>query len=290
MTFESFVAEHGQALMRLAFVLTGHRQHAEDLAQTALVDAYRNWAKVAAARRPDSYVRKVLVNAHLSWRRRRWTTERPSEMNDAAAGLLPDPSDALVERDHLRTMLAGLAPRARTVLVLRYYADLTDAAIAETMGITESSVRATASRALATLRGNAAEPASGAERGRAIPPAVTPSTTPPATAPADSSPADRAATSEDIPITKRETTSVDITPARRGTTPPNTALTKRTTSSADTSLTKRTAPSADTPLTKQAITPADITPAQRTTTGVETSATALVAGPITVAKSALEER
>jgi RNA polymerase sigma-70 factor (sigma-E family) len=314
MTFESFVAEHGQALMRLAFVLTGHRQHAEDLAQTALVDAYRNWAKVAAARRPDSYVQKVLVNAHLSWRRRRWTTERPSEMNDAAAGLLPDPSDALVERDHLRTMLAGLAPRARTVLVLRYYADLTDAAIAETMGITESSVRATASRALATLRGNAAGPASGAERGRATPPAVTPSTTPPATAPADSSPADRAATSEDIPTPERETTSVDMTAARRGTTPPDTPLTKRTTSSADTPPTKRTAPSADTPprkrtapsadtpptkrtapsadtpLTKQAITPADTPPAQRTTTGVDTSATAVVAGPITVAKSALEER
>ncbi|MEV4276626.1 SigE family RNA polymerase sigma factor [Actinoplanes xinjiangensis] len=278
MTFESFVAEHGQALMRLAFVLTGHRQHAEDLAQTALVDAYRNWAKVAAARRPDSYVRKVLVNAHLSWRRRRWTTERPSEINDAAAGLLPDPSDALVERDHLRTMLAGLAPRARTVLVLRYYADLTDAAIAETMGITESSVRATASRALAALRGNASGPTSGAERRRATPPGATPSTTPAATAPADSSPANRAATSADVPITERETTSADITSTRRGTTPPDTPLTKQATSSVDT------------PLPKQAITPADTPPSKRTTPGVDTSATALVARPITVAKSALEER
>ncbi|WP_433795933.1 SigE family RNA polymerase sigma factor [Actinoplanes sp. CA-252034] len=155
MTFESFVAEHGQSLVRLAFVLTGDRQHAEDLAQSALVDAYRNWAKVTAARRPDSYVRKVLVNAHLSWRRRRWTTERPSEISDAAAGALPDPGDAFAERDQLRTMLSGLAPRARTVLVLRYYADLSDATIAETMGITESSVRATASRALATLRSQA---------------------------------------------------------------------------------------------------------------------------------------
>ncbi|MEU4158605.1 SigE family RNA polymerase sigma factor [Actinoplanes sp. NPDC026670] len=159
MTFESFVAEHGQALVRLAFVLTSNRQHAEDLAQSALVDAYRNWAKVSAARRPDSYVRKVLVNAHLSWRRRRWTTERPSEIGEAAAGLLPDPGDAYAERDHLRTLLAGLAPRARTVLVLRYYADMSDAVIAETMGITESTVRATASRALATLREDATQQA-----------------------------------------------------------------------------------------------------------------------------------
>ncbi|MFC4069986.1 SigE family RNA polymerase sigma factor [Actinoplanes subglobosus] len=159
MTFESFVAEHGQALVRLAFVLTGHRQQAEDLTQSALVDAYKNWAKVSAARRPDSYVRRVLVNRHLSWRRRLWTTERPTELAEGAAGLLPDPSDALADRDHLRTMLADLAPRARTVLVLRYYADLSDAAIAETMGISESAVRSTASRALATLRARAAKQA-----------------------------------------------------------------------------------------------------------------------------------
>jgi len=53
-------------------------------------------------------------------------------------------------------LLAGLAPRARTVLVLRYYADLDDAAIAQAMGLAESSVRATASRALASLRSAAA--------------------------------------------------------------------------------------------------------------------------------------
>jgi DNA-directed RNA polymerase specialized sigma24 family protein len=53
----------------------------------------------------------------------------------------------------MRGLLSGLAPRARTVLVLRYYADLDDAAIAEAMGVGESSVRATASRALTSLRG-----------------------------------------------------------------------------------------------------------------------------------------
>lgn len=152
MTFESFVAEHGQSLLRLAFVLCGNRQLAEDLTQTALVDAYRHWSKVAAARSPEAYVRRMLVNGHLSWRRRRWTGERPAELGETTAGDVPDPGDALVERDTLRTLLAALAPRARTVLVLRYYLDLDDAAIAETLGVTESSVRATASRALASLR------------------------------------------------------------------------------------------------------------------------------------------
>jgi RNA polymerase sigma-70 factor (sigma-E family) len=152
-TFEEFVADQGAALLRLAFVLTADRQHAEDLTQTALADAYRHWGKVTAARAPEAYVRRMLVNAHLSWRRRRWTTERPSVLDEASGGLLSDPGDVIAARDQMRGLLAGLAPRARTVLVLRYYADLDDAAIAEAMGVGESSVRATASRALTSLRG-----------------------------------------------------------------------------------------------------------------------------------------
>lgn len=156
MTFEEFVADHGQSLLRLAFVLSGDRQLAEDLTQTALADAYRHWRKVAAARHPEAYVRRILINAHLSWRRHRWTTERTAEPDQVAGAFLVDPSDAIVAREHARSMLAGLAPRARTVLVLRYYADLDDAAIAEAMRVSVSSVRATASRALASLRGTAA--------------------------------------------------------------------------------------------------------------------------------------
>ena len=156
MTFEEFVADHGQSLLRLAFVLTGDRHLAEDLAQTALADAYRHWRKVAAARAPEAYVRRMLVNAHLSWRRRRWTTERPAEPAEASTSPLADPGEAVAARDHIRVLLTGLAPRARTVLVLRYYADLDDAGIAAAMGVSESSVRATASRALASLRGAAA--------------------------------------------------------------------------------------------------------------------------------------
>jgi RNA polymerase sigma-70 factor (sigma-E family) len=155
-TFEEFVADQGQSLLRLAFVLTGEWHMAEDLTQTALADAYRHWRKVAAARHPEAYVRRILINAHLSWRRRRWTTERSTQLDESSSGYLVDPSDAIVSREHTRAMLAGLAPRARTVLVLRYYADLDDAAIAEAMRVSVSSVRATASRALASLRATAA--------------------------------------------------------------------------------------------------------------------------------------
>jgi RNA polymerase sigma factor (sigma-70 family) len=59
---------------------------------------------------------------------------------------------ALAARDELRRALSRLAPRARAVVVLRYYADLDDAAIVEAMGVSAGTVRATASRALAVLR------------------------------------------------------------------------------------------------------------------------------------------
>lgn len=153
MTFEQFVAGHGQSLLRLAFVLAnGDRHLAEDLTQTVLADVYRHWRKIAASRSPEAYVRRMLVNAHLSWRRRRWTTERPTDLREATGAPLADPGEAIAARDQVRVMLNLLAPRARTVLVLRFYADLDDAAIAEAMGVSESSVRATASRALASLR------------------------------------------------------------------------------------------------------------------------------------------
>jgi RNA polymerase sigma-70 factor (sigma-E family) len=155
-SFEDFVAGCGRSLVRLAFVLSGDRQVAEDLAQTVLADAYRHWKRVRAAANPEAYVRRMLVNAHLSRRRRRWTTERPADLRQETGATVADPADAVAARDQMRVLLSRLAPRARAVLVLRYYADLNDAAIAEAMGISESSVRATASRALASLRGPAA--------------------------------------------------------------------------------------------------------------------------------------
>ena len=155
MGFEEFVAAQGQSLLRLAFVLTSDRHLAEDLTQTTLADAFRHWRKVAAAQDPPAYVRRMLVNAHLSWRRRRSSTERPSELADTSVDPAAEPGDAYAARQQMRALLADLAPRARTVLVLRYYADLDDAAIAEAMGVSTSSVRATASRALAGLRATA---------------------------------------------------------------------------------------------------------------------------------------
>lgn len=153
MDVDAYVAERGDALLRLATVLTGDPIAGEDLTQATLVDVLRRWDRVSGASHPDAYVRRVMLNRFLSWRRRRAASEvLVSDIEPPTRDRQPDPAVALATRDELRRALSGLAPRARAVLVLRYYADMDDGAIAEAMSVSTSAVRATASRALAALR------------------------------------------------------------------------------------------------------------------------------------------
>jgi len=151
-SFEEYVARQGSALLRLAYVLTSDVHLAEDLTQSALVDAYRHWRRVLKAADIDRYVRRILVNRYLSSRRLKSFGELPSDPAGFDDARVVDPAETVASTDQLRWLLRGLPPRARAVLVLRYYADLDDASIADAMGTTESTVRATASRALRSLR------------------------------------------------------------------------------------------------------------------------------------------
>jgi RNA polymerase sigma-70 factor (sigma-E family) len=158
--FEQYVAARGQALLRLAYVLAGDAHAAEDLTQAALYDVLRHWRKVTRASHPDAYVRRVMVNRYLATRRLRASSEVVlADVEPLATAFAPDPAIGVADRDQVRRALAELAPRARTVLVLRYYADLDDAEIADTLGVAPGTVRATASRALATLRERLSLPA-----------------------------------------------------------------------------------------------------------------------------------
>ena len=141
--FDDFVAARGDALLRFAYLLCGDAHLAEDLVQGVLARAYRRWPK------PEAYVRAMVVNEHLSWRRKRSSREVVvAATPDVAAR---EPAD-LGARDEAWRLLATLPPRQRAVLVLRYYEDLSDRAIAEVLGCSASAVRAYAARALATLR------------------------------------------------------------------------------------------------------------------------------------------
>jgi RNA polymerase sigma-70 factor (sigma-E family) len=149
--FDEYVAARGQQLVRLGYVLSGDHHRAEDLAQNALMHAYRHWRRVGGMDDPHAYVRRVLVNAHVSAARRRSSREIPLLMAESVHSE-PDPALAMAEHDAMWRALTRLPPRERTVLVLRYYEDLDHASIAAALGIKESTARATASRALAALR------------------------------------------------------------------------------------------------------------------------------------------
>ncbi|WP_299955129.1 SigE family RNA polymerase sigma factor [uncultured Modestobacter sp.] len=148
--FTAFVVEHGAALLRTACLLTGDRGHGEDLAQTALAKAYGAWSKVRAADVPVAYVRRVLVNSHLSWRRRLMSTEQTVEtLPDRGGG---DHQDAHADSDEVRRALLQLSPRVRTAVVLRYFDDLSEADTARLMGCSPSTVNNQVTRGLAVLR------------------------------------------------------------------------------------------------------------------------------------------
>lgn len=156
-TFDDYVASRGAALLRLAFMLTGDRHLAEDLTQDVLIRVYGRWSRVSGVEQIDSYVRRALVNAHVSWRRRRSSGEVPlAEPSDAARpdAVSTDGSEAAADRDQAWRLLATLPRRQRAVLVLRYYEDLPDREIADVLGCSAGTVRSQASRALATLRGS----------------------------------------------------------------------------------------------------------------------------------------
>lgn len=144
--FADFVRARHAALLRTAYLLTGHAQDAEDLVQTTLVKVVPQWRRIAD--NPEGYVRRAMVNENVSrWRRRRWR-ERSTDTLPEQLGHEPDLADLMAVRDALR----ALAPRQRAVLVLRYYEGLTEAEIAATLGIAPGTVKSQARDGLARLR------------------------------------------------------------------------------------------------------------------------------------------
>ena len=151
MTFEEYAFARTGALLRLARLLTGDEHRAEDLVQDALSRAYARWGRISRTDRPDLYVRRILVNAHHSWWRRRSNREVSVEAVDERPATA-DEAAQVAEREALWRLVLQLPARQRTVIVLRYYEDLDDARIAEILDCSTGTVRTHAKRALETLR------------------------------------------------------------------------------------------------------------------------------------------
>jgi RNA polymerase sigma-70 factor (sigma-E family) len=147
--FDAFVGARMGALIRFAYALTGDLGHAEDLVQTALLQVYRRGRRMAPDD-PERYVRRAIVNANLSrFRRRRVRESLVARLPERGT---PDPEPASEQAAALTRLLAGLSPRQRAVLALRYGADLSEAETAELLGVTPGTVKSLASRGLTRLR------------------------------------------------------------------------------------------------------------------------------------------
>ncbi|GAA3212398.1 SigE family RNA polymerase sigma factor [Actinocorallia longicatena] len=148
--FSAYVTGRGPALLRAALLLTGDRADAEDLLQAALTKTYLAWDRIHDHAALDGYVRRAMVNTQISWWRRRKLEIYPT-------GDLPDqPVDDHTRRcelnDSLSRALGRLPDRQRTAVMLRYYEDMSEAEIAQRLGVTVGTVKSTVSRAVAKLR------------------------------------------------------------------------------------------------------------------------------------------
>ncbi|MET7391919.1 SigE family RNA polymerase sigma factor [Dactylosporangium sp. NPDC005572] len=151
--FSAYASARWPALVRSAVLLGCAVQDAEDLAQTALMRCYVSWARVVQADDRDSYVYRILLNAYHDSRRRRWWGEKPAA--DVPERATADVTGSVDAADAVRRALGGLSRVNREVVVLRYYAHLSDRQIAEALGIAHGTVKSRAARALTQLAADA---------------------------------------------------------------------------------------------------------------------------------------
>ena len=145
-----FVVARYAHLVRAAILFGSSRQDAEDAVQETLIRCYRAWGRVSAADDRDAYVYRVLVNGISRGWRRKWRGEVPySDLPERPP--THDPATELSLSHSVRASLGRLSVEQRQVLVLRYYADLTESQIATVLGVAPGTVKSRASRALAAL-------------------------------------------------------------------------------------------------------------------------------------------
>lgn len=148
--FCEYVRARGPALLGIAIGLTGNRADAEDLLQAALAKTYLAWDKISDRAALDGYVRRAMVNTHISWWRRRRLEEYPTdEMPDVPVGDHAADSDL---HEVVVRALNRLPSRMRAAVTLRYLEDKSEPEIAAALGISLGTVKSTVSRAMAKLR------------------------------------------------------------------------------------------------------------------------------------------
>jgi RNA polymerase sigma-70 factor (sigma-E family) len=151
--FGEYVRSRSGALLRAAQAMTGNRADAEDLLQATLVKAYQSWDRIADHAALDTYVRRAMVNTHISgWRRRRVDADPTDELPDSPAADATGDSDL---HDVVQRAIDRLPRQMRAAVMLRYYDDMTEPEVAAALGVSVGTVKSTVARAVAKLRKDA---------------------------------------------------------------------------------------------------------------------------------------
>jgi RNA polymerase sigma-70 factor (sigma-E family) len=151
--FEQFAAESGAELLRIAILLSPDAHTAEDVYQETLQRLAARWSRVD---NPKAFCRRVMHNIVVDWSRA--AARRPRELRLVESGERIDPRwadrhDSVEVWPSLRAALDSLTVQQRTVLVLRYLDDRSEAEVASLLRISVGTVKSTSSRAIAQLRG-----------------------------------------------------------------------------------------------------------------------------------------
>ncbi len=161
--FDDFVVARSHRLLRVAYLLTREHAAAEDLLQEALTKAWFAWPRISGDAEP--YVRKIIATSYVSQLRHRWYRESPSADIDVELGVSADTTPITDDRDALWRALSRLPPRQRAVVVLRFFEDMSEAEVAETMHCSVGTVKSQTSKALVKLRVDTSITPSAAEAG-----------------------------------------------------------------------------------------------------------------------------
>ncbi|WP_460850821.1 SigE family RNA polymerase sigma factor [Nocardioides montaniterrae] len=151
--FTAYAETAWPTLVRAAVFLGAGMHEAEDLAQQTLVRCYGAWERVNGADNRDAYVYRMLVNALRDERRTGWWKRRRDlpQGVESASGSTTDASEAIVIADAVHRALDRLTKPNRDVVVLRYFAQLSEAQTASALGIPAGTVKSRLSRALTQL-------------------------------------------------------------------------------------------------------------------------------------------
>lgn len=150
--FDEIYRAHRADLFRLGVLICGDRARSEDAVAEVFAKVLPRWRAGTVLERPQMYLRRALVNELTGGFRRQAVERRVAARQWGDDRGRPQIDIEIAEHDRMAAALATLPTVQRAVLVLRYYADLSEAEIASLLDVPQGTVKSRASRALARLR------------------------------------------------------------------------------------------------------------------------------------------